>query len=136
MTARGQPDQSRSARYVLKDYVTGKLLYCHTPPGYDQEEFHQFAPRVRPELSEDKLPGQQQRAMRVSAWIFQQNKTVLSIYPLICRSIVHKQPTNWTIAFSLKRHASHTSKAKQIFHTFAVWPVKAKCHQSAAQRKV
>ena len=28
----GQPDGSRAARYVLKDYVKGKLLYCHPPP--------------------------------------------------------------------------------------------------------
>lgn len=33
MTAHGQPDQPRSARYILKDYVNGKLLYCHPPPG-------------------------------------------------------------------------------------------------------
>ncbi len=31
----GQPDQSRAARYVLKDYVNGKLLYCEPPPGSD-----------------------------------------------------------------------------------------------------
>jgi large subunit GTPase 1 len=28
----GQPDESRAARYILKDYVKGKLLYCHAPP--------------------------------------------------------------------------------------------------------
>jgi large subunit GTPase 1 len=28
----GAPDESRAARYVLKDYVKGKLLYCHPPP--------------------------------------------------------------------------------------------------------
>ena len=28
----GQPDESRAARYILKDYVSGKLLYCHPPP--------------------------------------------------------------------------------------------------------
>ncbi|PYH86545.1 P-loop containing nucleoside triphosphate hydrolase protein [Aspergillus uvarum CBS 121591] len=28
----GQPDESRAARYVLKDYVNGKLLFCHPPP--------------------------------------------------------------------------------------------------------
>lgn len=28
----GQPDVSRAARVVLKDYVKGKLLYCHPPP--------------------------------------------------------------------------------------------------------
>ncbi|KAF2841574.1 P-loop containing nucleoside triphosphate hydrolase protein [Patellaria atrata CBS 101060] len=28
----GQPDESRAARFVLKDFVKGKLLYCHPPP--------------------------------------------------------------------------------------------------------
>ncbi|KAK8213436.1 hypothetical protein M8818_002737 [Zalaria obscura] len=28
----GQPDESRAARYVLKDYVRGKLLFCQPPP--------------------------------------------------------------------------------------------------------
>jgi large subunit GTPase 1 len=37
----GQPDQSRAARYVLKDYVAGKLLYCEPPPGsVDGKEFN------------------------------------------------------------------------------------------------
>ncbi|XP_019937026.2 large subunit GTPase 1 homolog [Paralichthys olivaceus] len=39
MTAHGQPDQSRSARYILKDYVNGKLLYCHPPPHINPEDF-------------------------------------------------------------------------------------------------
>lgn len=28
----GQPDEARAARHILKDYVKGKLLYCHPPP--------------------------------------------------------------------------------------------------------
>ncbi|KAI4684161.1 hypothetical protein J4E81_009040 [Alternaria sp. BMP 2799] len=28
----GQPDESRAARYILKDYVKGKILFCHPPP--------------------------------------------------------------------------------------------------------
>lgn len=37
----GQPDESRAARTVLKDYVSGKLLYCEPPPGYpDAAEFN------------------------------------------------------------------------------------------------
>ncbi|NXA02574.1 LSG1 GTPase, partial [Nesospiza acunhae] len=47
MTSHGQPDQPRSARYVLKDYVNGKLLYCHPPPGIDPNDFqhqHQRCP--------------------------------------------------------------------------------------------
>uniref|UniRef100_A0A8C4GSW7 Large subunit GTPase 1 homolog n=1 Tax=Dicentrarchus labrax TaxID=13489 RepID=A0A8C4GSW7_DICLA len=39
MTTHGQPDQSRSARYILKDYVNGKLLYCHPPPHINAEDF-------------------------------------------------------------------------------------------------
>ncbi|XP_072330396.1 large subunit GTPase 1 homolog [Scyliorhinus torazame] len=39
MTAHGQPDQPRTARYILKDYVTGKLSYCHSPPGIDPAHF-------------------------------------------------------------------------------------------------
>jgi large subunit GTPase 1 len=31
-TGLGQPDAARAARYILKDYVKGKLLYCHPPP--------------------------------------------------------------------------------------------------------
>lgn len=37
----GQPDESRAARYVLKDYVNGKLLYCEPPPDtVEPEEFN------------------------------------------------------------------------------------------------
>ncbi|KYN44004.1 Large subunit GTPase 1 like protein [Trachymyrmex septentrionalis] len=47
MTQNGQPDNPRSARYVLKDFVNGKLLYCVAPPTFDQERFHTFPPRRR-----------------------------------------------------------------------------------------
>ncbi|KAL2196235.1 hypothetical protein P885DRAFT_69824 [Corynascus similis CBS 632.67] len=37
----GQPDRSRAARYILKDYVNGKLLYVSPPPGVDDaQEFN------------------------------------------------------------------------------------------------
>ena len=42
-TGQGQPDESRAARYVLKDYVSGKLLFCHPPPSdspIDAREFN------------------------------------------------------------------------------------------------
>ena len=32
LTGRGLPDEHRAARKVLKDYTSGKLLYCHPPP--------------------------------------------------------------------------------------------------------
>lgn len=42
MTQRGLPDNPRAARYILKDYVKGRLLYCHAPPNVKQEDYHQF----------------------------------------------------------------------------------------------
>ena len=42
-TGQGQPDESRAARYILKDYVSGKLLFCHPPPNdppIDAREFN------------------------------------------------------------------------------------------------
>ncbi|KAF9890951.1 hypothetical protein FE257_005208 [Aspergillus nanangensis] len=37
-SGQGNPDESRAARYVLKDYVNGKLLFCHPPPAPEGEE--------------------------------------------------------------------------------------------------
>jgi len=40
-TGQGQPDESRAARYILKDYVNGKLLFCQPPPSdIDPFEFN------------------------------------------------------------------------------------------------
>lgn len=37
----GVPDFTRAARIVIKDYVSGKLLYCHAPPNTeDTNAFH------------------------------------------------------------------------------------------------
>jgi len=39
-SGQGNPDEARAARYVLKDYVAGKLLFCHAPPGVPEDEFN------------------------------------------------------------------------------------------------
>ncbi|KAI7906545.1 uncharacterized protein BX663DRAFT_496834 [Cokeromyces recurvatus] len=39
-SSQGNPDEARAARYILKDYVNGKLLFCHPPPGVDADEFN------------------------------------------------------------------------------------------------
>lgn len=36
----GNPDESRAARHVLKDYVNARLLYAHPPPGTDADAFN------------------------------------------------------------------------------------------------
>lgn len=42
-SGQGNPDEARAARYILKDYVNGKLLFCHSPPGVSEELFNQRA---------------------------------------------------------------------------------------------
>ena len=36
----GQPDENKAGRIILKDFQSGKLLYCHEPPGSE----HEFIP--------------------------------------------------------------------------------------------
>ncbi|XP_062621737.1 large subunit GTPase 1 homolog [Saccostrea cucullata] len=39
MSVNGIPDCPRTARYILKDFVNGRLLYCHPPPDVDEKDF-------------------------------------------------------------------------------------------------
>lgn len=41
--AHNEWDTSRSARILLKDFVVGKLIYCHPPPGLSKEQRLAFA---------------------------------------------------------------------------------------------
>lgn len=68
MTANGEPDNSRAARLVLKDFVAGKLLYCYAPPSVKQEEFHVF--EKFPEKDESSIPARVLRQIKVpiSIW--------------------------------------------------------------------
>ncbi|KAL2804925.1 large subunit GTPase 1-like protein [Daubentonia madagascariensis] len=70
MTAHGQPDQPRSARYILKDYVNGKLLYCHPPPGRDPVTFqHQHQRLLEKKTNGDEIkmqPGGNKKAKQIA----------------------------------------------------------------------
>jgi len=35
----GVPDYQRAARIIIMEYATGKLLYCHSPPNFDEAIF-------------------------------------------------------------------------------------------------
>lgn len=39
-SSQGNPDEARAARYILKDYVNAKLLFCHPPPGIEDGPFN------------------------------------------------------------------------------------------------
>jgi large subunit GTPase 1 len=77
----GNPDDARAARILLKDFVNGKMIYCHPPPGISPEDFNRdhytSAPLVErtsnphaPAMEDDKaqlddgfFAGQEARAM-------------------------------------------------------------------------
>jgi len=39
-SGQGNPDEARAARYILKDYVNAKLLFCHSPPEIADDDFN------------------------------------------------------------------------------------------------
>ncbi|KAH7885952.1 hypothetical protein F5I97DRAFT_1936902 [Phlebopus sp. FC_14] len=39
-SGQGSPDEARASRYILKDYVNGRLLFCEPPPGTNRELFN------------------------------------------------------------------------------------------------
>lgn len=63
MTNRGMPDNARSARYILKDFVNGKLLYCHAPPDVNQEEYHKF-PEVTSKKSKENSESNEEVSVK------------------------------------------------------------------------
>lgn len=65
MTANGQPDNPRSARYILKDFVNGKLLFCLAPPGVNQLEYHTWPERKKNQSANRVLPPREVRAINV-----------------------------------------------------------------------
>ena len=38
----GVPDHFKAARIILKDFVTGRLLFPKAPPNMEQEAFHSY----------------------------------------------------------------------------------------------
>lgn len=45
-SSQGNPDEARAARYILKDYVNAKLLFCHPPPGTEEGSFNEKTRRA------------------------------------------------------------------------------------------
>lgn len=42
VTGRGLPDHAKSAKCLIKDFVTGHLLYCYSPPTVDQQKYQPY----------------------------------------------------------------------------------------------
>jgi large subunit GTPase 1 len=66
MTHKGIPDYQRAARYILKDYVNGKLLHCVAPPGVDNSVFERKQVCVKSKKSRTESEDAKTDAVRSS----------------------------------------------------------------------
>ena len=66
MTARGLPDNPRSSRYILKDFVDGKRLFCSAPPGVDQRHFSELNAGAAKRAAEKAAPAPTPLQLRVT----------------------------------------------------------------------
>lgn len=60
-SGKGGPDTSRAARDLLRDYVNGRLRFCHAPPNVDEDpdvfDIHYLALQQFPDLADEELAG-------------------------------------------------------------------------------
>jgi large subunit GTPase 1 len=63
-TSAGQPDESRAARYILKDMVNGKLLFVHPPPTDPPTDPKKFNEE---HFTEEYLPAKRQTGALLTA---------------------------------------------------------------------
>ena len=57
-TGNGLPEEAKTAKIVLKDYVSGKLLYCYLRPDYTEEKFGFISPFGNIELTKEEKENQ------------------------------------------------------------------------------
>ena len=57
-TGNGLPDEAKTAKLVLRDYVSGKLLYCYLRPDYTEEKFGVISPFGDIQLTKEEKENQ------------------------------------------------------------------------------
>ncbi len=79
--AGGQPDHSRAARIVLKNFVEGKLVFCQGPPDVDQTTFCKFNLTYDNEIhAEDDLDLEESfPELKVSSGVHMRGKRLIEI---------------------------------------------------------
>ncbi|GAV08082.1 hypothetical protein RvY_17827 [Ramazzottius varieornatus] len=128
VTARGLPDSSKAARYILKDYVNGRLGYCHAPPGVSQDDFFTSAvaneeliqstaednPSAMPaETAEVPVPSKHvSKSSRVDKEFFAERGAAIHEKRDGLNHVRGPVPATSAGALSHKRHCKHNKKEK------------------------
>ncbi|KAM0748211.1 P-loop containing nucleoside triphosphate hydrolase protein [Meredithblackwellia eburnea MCA 4105] len=97
----GNVDESRASRFVLKDYVNGKLLYCHPPPGVSTESFNEENRDLERLRAQGKLRKKQAPTTRV---------------PIKADTYIHQQGEQG--AATVKSASRQSSRAQALDRSF------------------
>ena len=57
-TGNGLPEEAKTAKLILKDYVSGNLLYCYLRPDYTEEKFGIISPYGDVQLTKEEKENQ------------------------------------------------------------------------------
>lgn len=71
----GNPDDAHAARILLKDFVNGKIIYCHPPPGFAPDEFnrgHYTASPIAEKTLNPNAPGMEDEKEAVDEGFFRE----------------------------------------------------------------
>jgi large subunit GTPase 1 len=60
-TGRSLPDEARTAKWVLKDYVSGKLLFCNLRPDYDEAKHGRITSYDIELIDEEEVNAEEER---------------------------------------------------------------------------
>ncbi|XP_063828023.1 large subunit GTPase 1 homolog [Ostrinia nubilalis] len=119
MTAAGQPDQSRSARLLLKDAANGRLRWAELPPGSEPEPLEKM---IEDKRSEKRKPTPREARM-VEGWLnksaeidntfFAMQKSSAHVKGKPILGVVGAQPAGAQISKPWKHEKKHANKNKR-----------------------
>ncbi|CAG9793700.1 unnamed protein product [Diatraea saccharalis] len=119
MTAAGQPDQSRSARLLLKDAASGRLRWAELPPGCEPEPLDSIIEEKRNEKRKPTprearmVEGWLNKSAEIDSAFFAMKKTTAHVKGKPIMGIVGAQPAGAQVLKPWKQEKKHANKNKR-----------------------
>lgn len=120
----GNPDEARAARFILKDYVNGKVLFCHPPPGVSEDDFNKENHERRLERYSTKKKAPVTRVGKnADTYVMpQQGPNADQPNPLGQRSMIVDEQFFLAQRLSDKPFVSNSKEGNKIFSRSAFYP--------------
>ncbi|CAH2981164.1 unnamed protein product [Chilo suppressalis] len=119
MTAAGQPDQSRSARLLLKDAASGRLRWAELPPGFEPQPLDHMIEEKRTEKRKPTprearmVEGWLNKSAEIDSAFFAMNKSSAHVKGKPVMGIVGAQQAGAHILKPWKQEKKHANKNKR-----------------------